>query len=273
METSLHRDLKHHYADEQIRLEVPLGDYRIDAIAEDWLVEIQHGPLAAIRDKVSVLLKEHQVLIVKPLLRTKQLVKRKKKNGKVIGRRKSPRRAHWLDLFDELLYFTRVFPHPHLAIEAVMVDVEEWRYPGHGRRRRWSKKDFVVEDQKLVKIHDSKRLCRLEDLWSLLGDIKLPDPFHTAHLAEQLDVCRSTAQRIAYVMRKTAAIKQVGKQGNALLYARAKKQGKKRAKRKKMQKSHRGISANLLASKTDPARPQSTRKVSNTQPRVRVQGL
>ena len=57
METSLHRVLKHHYADDRNCLEVPLGEYRIDALAGDWLVEIQHGTLAAIRDKGAALRK------------------------------------------------------------------------------------------------------------------------------------------------------------------------------------------------------------------------
>lgn len=189
----------------------------------------------------------------------------------MIGRRKSPRRATWVDLFDELLYFTHVFPHPCLAIEVVMVDVEEWRYPGHGRRRRWSKKDFVVEDQKLVEIHDAKRLCHLKDLWSLLGNIQLPHPFHTGHLAEQLGVCRETAQRIAYVMRQTAAIRQVGKQGNAILYTPIKKRRTRRLKAK--QKSRRGISANRLASKTDPTRKESVQKAAAVRPLGNIRGL
>ena len=42
-----------------------------------------------------------------------------------------------LDLFEELVHFTRVFPHPRLTLEVVLVEIEEWRYPGHGRRRRW----------------------------------------------------------------------------------------------------------------------------------------
>ena len=273
METSLHRDLKSHYADERNCLEVPLGDYRIDALAGDWLVEIQHGTLAAIRNKVATLLESHQVLIVKPLLRTKQLVKRKKKDGSVIGRRKSPRKACWLDLFDELLYFTNVFPHPRLAIEFVMVDVEEWRYPGHGRRRRWSKKDFIVEDQKLVEIHETTRLRRVTDLWSPLGDLQLPRPFHTGHLAEQLGICRQTAQRIAYVMRQTKAIRKVGKQGNAILYARAKKRVRKLVKTKKKQISRRGISANSIAEITDSNQIEPTRYSTSPPTAVTIQGL
>ena len=270
METSLHRDLKSHYADDRNCLEVPLGDYRIDALAGDWLVEIQHGSLSAIRNKVSSLLKSHQVLVVKPLLRTKQLIKRKKKKGAVAGRRKSPKGARWLDIFDELLYFTSVFPHPRLVIEFVMVDVEEWRYPGHGRRRRWSKNDFVVEDQKLLAVHDATRLCQVEDLWQPLGDLKLPRPFHTA---ESLGVCRETAQRIAYVMRHTGAIHQVGKQGNAILYERPGKRGRKLVKRKKKRKSRRGISANPITAKTDPTQKNEAVLSANTRGPVTIQGL
>ncbi len=273
METSLHRDLKSHYADDRNCLEVPLGDYRIDAIADDWLVEIQHGSLSAIRNKVRTLLKSHQVLVVKPLLQTKQLIKRKKKKGSVIGRRKSPKRATWLDIFDELLYFTSVFPHPRLAIEFVMVDVEEWRYPGHGKRRRWSKKDFVVEDQKLVDVHDATRLCTVEDLWQPLGDLKLPRPFHTGHLAELLGVCRETAQRIAYVMRQTGAIAQVGKQGNAILYERPKKRQRKTVKSKNRLNVKRGISVNPITAKTNPNQKKQALSPSRVGGAEIIQGL
>lgn len=56
METSLHRDLKTVYADQDAQFEVPLGQYRIDVVNGCELVEIQHGALAAIRDKVRELL-------------------------------------------------------------------------------------------------------------------------------------------------------------------------------------------------------------------------
>ena len=56
METTLHRQLKEHYAEDPEQIEVKLGRYRIDAIAGGELIEIQHGSLAAIRDKIRTLL-------------------------------------------------------------------------------------------------------------------------------------------------------------------------------------------------------------------------
>ena len=217
METSLHRQLKQTYADGAARIEVPLGGYRIDVVSGDELVEIQHGSLAAIRDKVKRLLVKHRVRVVKPTVVRKYLVKQDAPGGRVIGRRMSPKRGSILNLFDELIYFTRVFPHRNLALEVPLVEIEEWRYPGHGRRRRHRANDHQVEDQKLLTIGRIHRFHTAADLIGLVPR-KLPSPFHTLHLAGALNVERWFAQRIAYCFCQMGATRQVGKQGNTRLY-------------------------------------------------------
>ena len=217
METSLHRDLKSLYAGKGAKFEVPLGPYRIDVVRGNRLVEIQHGSLAAIRDKVAELLGEFHVLVVKPIVVRKLLVKQTAKGGHVTARRLSPKRGQLLDLFDDLVHFTRVFPHRRLTLEVPLVDIEEWRYPGHGRRRRWRSGDHQVEDRKLVSIGEVHRLRTPRDLARLVS-CPLPRPFHTGHLADSLGVESWIAQRIAYCFRETGTVRQVGKQGNARLY-------------------------------------------------------
>jgi len=217
METSLHRQLKAIYAGEEARMEERLEGYRIDAIRRRQLIEIQHGSLAAIRGKVGKLLESHRVLVVKPLVMLKTLVRQDAKGGNVLSRRRSPKVETVLSLFDELIYFTRVFPHRNLVLETPLVEVEELRYPGHGRRRRWRENDFLVEDQRLVAIHQTHRFKTNQDLLNLLPPT-LPQPFHTGHIAEGLEVQRWIAQRIAYVLRKCGAVTECGKAGNARLY-------------------------------------------------------
>lgn len=217
METSLHRELKTLYAGDGARTEVPLGRYRIDVVRGDQLVEIQHGSLAGIRDKVRRLLAHHRVLVVKPIIARKLLVKRSAKDGDVDRRRISPKRGTILDLFDELVHFTRVFPHRRLTLEVPLIEIEEWRYPGHGRRRRWREDDHQVEDQKLLGVQRVYRFRTARDLAGLVS-CPVPHPFHTGHLAESLGVQRWVAQRIAYCFRAAGTVRQVGSQGNARLY-------------------------------------------------------
>jgi hypothetical protein len=220
METSLHRELKRIYAGEAARTEVRLGRYRIDAMVGEELVEIQHGPLTAIRDKIARLLETHTVRVVKPIVGSKLLVKRRRKNGRSLERRLSPRKGCVLDIFDELVHFTRVFPHPRLTLEVPLVDIEEWRYPGHGRRRWRRRGDFVVEDRKLTAIAGAERLQTAADLVALLG-CDLPCEFNSGLLADALGIHRSTAQLIAYVLRKTGAVSVLGRRRSGWIYGRA----------------------------------------------------
>jgi hypothetical protein len=217
METSLHQALKSRYGGDDDQIEVTLGKYRIDVISQGCLIEIQVAPLAAIRDKIRTLLKDHRVVVVKPIIVQKMLVKRAKENGLVISRRRSPKRGTILDLFHELVHFTRVFPHERLTLEVPLIDIEEWRYPGHGRRRRWRREDYQMEDQKLIAVHETYCFHTAADLARLIAR-PLPRQFHTGHLAESLTVPRWMSQRIAYCLRQTSAVREVGKQGNTRLY-------------------------------------------------------
>jgi hypothetical protein len=217
METSLHRQLKERYAVGGAAIEQRVGNYRIDVVRGKQLVEIQHSSLTAIRDKIAALLKTHDVLVVKPVIATKHLVKRSRAGGRVVSRRRSPKRRTVLDVFEELVHFTRVFPHRRLTLEVVLIEIEEWRYPGHGRRRWRRDNDHLVEDQHLVDVLEVHQFRTAADLRHLLPPA-LPQPFHTGHIAEGLGVERWVAQRMAYCLREMGAIKAVGKLRGAWLY-------------------------------------------------------
>jgi len=220
METTLHRQLKALYAGQAARVEQRIAGFRIDAVRDDQLVEIQHGGLAAIRIKIARLLQEHDVLVVKPLVVRKQIVRLSKRGGRELSRRLSPKQATLLDLFHELVYFTRVYPHPRLTLQTPLVEIEERRYPGHGRRRRWRRDDHVVEDQRLMALVGVHQFQTAADLFSLLPP-NLPLQFHSGHVADALGIHRWIAQRITYCLRQTGAAETCGKAGNTLLYQRA----------------------------------------------------
>lgn len=204
METTLHQQLKRCYADTAADTEVTMGSYRIDAVREDELIEIQCASLSAIRDKSQELLKRHKLRVVKPVIARTRITKIKKPGAKPTSRRMSPKRNTVLEVFDDLIYFTRVFPHPNLVLEVPMIHVEQFRVPSKRKRRRWGK-DYKVHDVHLESIEHRYEFSQPSDLLALLKIEKEAD-FDTADLAKLIERPRWFAQKIAYVLRNVGAI-------------------------------------------------------------------
>ncbi len=226
METTLHHQLKLGYADDPSQTEVVLGKYRIDAMRRcqetgDELIEVQCASLSAIRDKCRDLLGRHTLRVVKPVIIRTRILKLDHRDGPVKSRRLSPKVGSVLDLFDEMIYFTRVFPHANLTVEVPLLHVEESRVPRIGKRRRRRRGDYDVVDVKLESIAGVIELKQASDL---LGLLDLPEgisAFNTAELADAIDRPRCAPQQIAYVLRKTGAIDQTDRKKSGVVYRRA----------------------------------------------------
>lgn len=235
METTLHHQLKEYFRQPDAPIEVQLHRYRIDAINGDRLVEIQRSGLASIRNKIEDLLKRGFIIdLVKPIVTRKRLIKLDAFDGQEIERRWSPYSGSILDLFDELLYFTRTFPHPRLRLLVPLITIEEARYPGHGKRRRRRVGDFIVKDRQIMELHETHEFSSARDLTKLLPGKALAKQFDTGDLARELSIPRHEAQRIAYVLKKTGALIETGKQGNAIRYRMVTAKESKSAFREKL---------------------------------------
>jgi len=221
METSLHRQLKQAYAAQPSATEVVLSDFRIDAInAEGELVEIQHASLGALRVKAGRILQADEQLrlrVVKPIVGRKWIVTRASRKGPVLRRRLSPKRGRLCDVFLDLVYFAKVFPHPRLTLEVILVDVEEHRIPK--LKHRFRRKNYTTLEQTLLAMHERREIRTAHELWSLLPATAMPQVFDTAELARQIQRPRWFAQKVAYCLRHAAAITPVGKSGNSQLYS------------------------------------------------------
>lgn len=220
METSLHRQLKSLYRGPDGLLEVSVGPYRVDVVRDGWLIEVQHGPLAGIRQKVWRLLEHHGVVVIKPVVVRRLIVRCRGSAERVVSRRWSPKRGGPLDLFDELVSFVQVFPHPRLVLDVPLVEVEQRRSAGSSKRRarrRGRRARQRVEDCRLLSLRETVRLRRGADLARLIRG-RLPEVFHSGDLAAALEVERWTAQRIAYCLRHAGAVEQVGRRRAGRLY-------------------------------------------------------
>ncbi|MCH2202715.1 MAG: hypothetical protein MK102_12145 [Fuerstiella sp.] len=215
MATSLHQQLKEHYVRDPSRHEVDLDDYRIDAIDDDGqLIEIQCASLAAIRDKIVKLTKRNRVIVVKPLARKKKLLKKLRRNGKVVSSRYSPSHQTLPYIFLELVHFTNAFPHPNMQLDILLTEQEEIRVPA--KRKTWRRK-HSVQDRALVNIEQTISVRTPEDLWQQLN-LSLEGEFTTTDLAEFGNMPRWLAQKAAWCFRKMNFIETTGKQGNTIVY-------------------------------------------------------
>ncbi|MEQ9409009.1 MAG: hypothetical protein RIK87_14830 [Fuerstiella sp.] len=215
MATSLHQQLKRHYVADESRHEVDLDGYRIDAIDEaDRLIEVQCASLMAIRDKIRQLTQQHKVVVVKPLAARKKLLKKERRNGRVVSSRFSPTRQTLPWIFLELVHFTSAFPHPNLQLDVLLTEQEEIRVPP--KNRTWRRK-HSVQDRTLITVTESYSLNSPADLWNQL-DLDVPEVFTTADLASSGTMPRWLAQKAAYCFRRMDYIEACGKQGNSVEY-------------------------------------------------------
>lgn len=220
METSLHQQLKLHYAADASQTEVVVGRYRIDAVRGDELIEVQCASLSAIKSKINALLRRHTVRVVKPVVLRTRIAKKKSPNGKITSRRMSPKRGDTLDVFEDLIYFTRVFPHENLVLEIARVHVEQTRIPCRRHRRRWQK-DYRVQDVNLEQIESSLELRSAADLFDLVGLDPDSESFTTEDIARVTGRPRWFAQKIAYVLKHTQAIEPIGRNRSGIQYRAA----------------------------------------------------
>ena len=220
MERTLHRQLKLLYADSPGQTEVTVGDYRIDAICDGALIEIQCASLSAIKSKCHDLVQTHRLTVVKPVVVRTRIRKLARKGGRQTMRRMSPKRGSVREVFAELVYFTDLIPHPNLSIEVPLIHVEQTRVPRKSRRRWWNK-NYEVVDVSLESIEQTLEINDPSDLWTMMSIDPIRDDFNTVDLAAATGTDRHAAQQMAYVLRKTGAVETVARKKTGWVYRAA----------------------------------------------------
>jgi len=215
MESSLHRALKDHYGSGSGgRSEVSLEGYRIDAVdARGTLVEIQSGPLGPLRSKLCKLLPRFPVRVVKPVVLTRRVVRKRRLGSPDMSSRRSPKGGSLTDVFEDLVGLAGLLPEQNLHVELLAVSIDEVRVP----RRRWP--GYAIADRRLLEILDTCSIETPADLWKLLPeghDWRIP--FTTSDIARRMGRPLWFAQRVAYCLRLSGAAREIGKRKNHRLY-------------------------------------------------------
>jgi len=213
-ERSLHAKIKEIYNTPDSEVEVTVDGFVIDVVKGDLLIEIQTRKFSAIKDKLFKLMKNHPVRLVHPIAQEKWVI-RQSEDGEVIGRRRSPKKMGFLNIFEELVSIPTFIIHSNFEIEVLLTKEEETRV--NDGKGSWRKKGWSSVDRDLVEILDRKLFTTPSDFLGLMPDT-IKEPFTTKTLSETLKIPRHLVQKMTYCMRKMGALKVVGKEGNAHLY-------------------------------------------------------
>ncbi|HEY9754512.1 MAG TPA: hypothetical protein V6C97_05110 [Oculatellaceae cyanobacterium] len=213
-EHSLHQEIKTYLAIPGDRFEVPLGNYIIDILRDNLLIEIQTKNFSALKEKLQTLTKTHQVRLVYPLPERKTITCTAKDNT-VLYTRKSPRKGVLVDVFRELVMIPEVIGAENFSLEILFVDEEEIRCAdGKGS---WRRRGVSIKERRLLGVNSRVLFQNKTDFLKLLPN-SLSSTFTSNELAAQAKITARVARQITYCYRKSGFLQVTGKRGNAFVY-------------------------------------------------------
>ncbi len=202
-ESSLHNTLKLYYANRNSGLtEVEKEGHIYDIVGKDGqIIEIQTKNLSALENKIKdTLEKKYKITVVYPLVITNRIYLTDEE-GKLVSKRKSPKKGNIYDIFDEL---TKIYPyllHKNFTLEVVHIDMIEHRIKtsdavqSKNKKRRY-KKDWIKVNKRLEKIIRTDVFKTRKDYLSFLPS-SLPESFCAKDLSKYLKAAPSLPARIS----------------------------------------------------------------------------
>ena len=215
-ESTLHSQLKEWYFKKGDAVESDVDGYIIDLVRGSLLVEFQTSNLSALKKKFRALLPLHNIRLVYPVIKQRWIVKLHPDRDEILYRRKSPKKGKFIDMFDELVYLHPIAGHENFSLEVLLINEEQVRRDdGKGS---WRRKGVSIIDHRLLGIEETCLFCDSRDFLSFLPR-ELPEHFTNRELSDMAGCPIYRAAQLTYFLKKLKVIEQVGKKGNAHLFA------------------------------------------------------
>lgn len=214
-EGSLHAALKEYYRRPGDLVEAEVDGYIIDLVQEGRLVEIQTTNFSAMKDKLRCLLPKYALHLVYPITLERHLIYVAPETGELLNRRKSPKKGTVYEMFAELIRIPQFISDPNLTLEAVFVVEEEIRC--QDGRGSWRRRGISIVDRRLCKVVERRLFATANDYLAVLPP-DLPTPFTNRQLGQKAGISQPAARKVTYTLRKAGWIREVGKEGNAILH-------------------------------------------------------
>ncbi|MCL1928449.1 MAG: FaeA/PapI family transcriptional regulator [Treponema sp.] len=212
-ESSLHNSLKMYYA-EPGNTEATRAGYVCDAIGVNGeVIEIQTSHFNALKKKIPALAKSGKVRLIYPVIE-KKTIELYDPKGRLLSRRKSPKKGTIWDIFDELVYVPELLKLRKLTIEIIYVDAVERRC--NDGKGSWRRKGVSIKDRSLENRREGITLKKKAD-W-IKHFLPLKNECSTKTLAEAANVSPEEARKTLYTLRKAGYLEKIRKQGRSWVY-------------------------------------------------------
>ena len=234
-ESKLHNSLKILYQEiYDGQTEVEQDGHVYDIVSKNGnVIEIQTKNLAKLLPKIlDTIEKGHNVKLVHPVPLVTR-IELKNEEGKIISKRKSPKKGSIYSIFRELTGIYPLIINPHFSLEIVEIEMTEERIrtnepvqSKNGRRR--FRRDWIKTGKRLDTIINTRRFSKPEDYLTLLPP--LPQPFCAKDLKAALDklpdIPKHTADAhlIIWVLSHAGLIEQVNTKNRTKYYNRHSKE-------------------------------------------------
>ena len=222
-ERALHSEIRKVYSLPGDQFEVKLGNYIVDILRGQLVIEVQTKNFSALKEKLQTLTEKHEVRLVYPLSEKKWITYLTKENV-VTNRRRSPKKGKLTDLFRELVMISNIVGDENFSLEVLLIDEEEVRC--NDGKGSWRRRGVSIKERKLLKINSRILFQNKTDYLNILPD-SLNQVFTNKELSKSAKIPIRTARQITYCLRKIDAILLAPKQGRELVFQIAPKVKKK----------------------------------------------
>ena len=213
-EYSLHSEVKSICSLPGDQFEVKIGNYVVDILRGDLVIEVQTRNFSALKKKLQVLTEKNQVRLVYPLPE-RTWITYVSKEHLVLRKRKSTRKGRLTDVFRELVMIPNMIGEESFSMEVLFIDEEEVRCADG--RGSWRRRGVSVIERKLLHVNGRAVFRDKADYLKLLPD-SLSGAFTNSELARSANIPVRTARQITYCLRKSGLIRIVEEKGRALVF-------------------------------------------------------
>lgn len=216
-EKTLHQTIKYYLTLDEQNHEVKVDRKIVDIYMDNRIYEIQTQGFDKMRDKLDVLLPNHNLTIVFPIAHIKTIYMIDE-NGEVKSIRKSPKKQTAFEIFKELYKIKPYLKNENLHFKIILFLSEEFR--DVVKKKHVRSKGYKRSDQFVCDIVGEYDIINKNDFNQLLDNINLPLEFTTADIKKLTKVSVKTSALVLNILLYLDLVEKIGTRNRYILYKR-----------------------------------------------------